>query len=195
MDEARQRSRLLSARDEFIQRLAGEAKSRLASVAGSNHEAYNKLIKDLVAQSVARLDGEKAVEIHCRPQDLAVAQKAVSAVAQDLKSKGRTVTVTATADAALGGSAGGVVAWAQGGRIKCNNTLEDRLGLVMGDLTPVIRDLLFPSARAEVRTKPPVNFPHHAGSAPAPPPAPKPVAAPAPKPASNAGGTDPFAAF
>jgi hypothetical protein len=81
------------------------------------------------------------------------------------------VEVGVVADNALANSSGGVVVWANNGRIKCNNTLEDRLSLVMADLTPVVRDLVFPSARAEVRTKPPVHF-AHGGPAPAPVPAP-----------------------
>ncbi len=187
MDESRQRSRLLSARDEFIQRLGGDAKARLSTVAASNAAAYATLLKDLVKQSLIRLEGEPAAEVHCRPQDLAAAQKAASTAAAEVKAEtGRAVAVSAVADAALGGSSGGVVVWANGGRIKCNNTLEDRLGLVMADLTPVVRDLLFPSARAEVRTKPPVYFAHLAHVS-KPKPAPAPAPAPAAKPA--AGGT------
>lgn len=153
MDEQKQRSRLLAARDEFIQKLSHEAKQRLGTVASSNAQAYNNLLKDLIKQSLFRLEGETSAEVHCRPQDLAAAQKAAVAAAAALKEEAkRTVTITAVADPALGGSSGGVIVWAQGGRIKCNNTLEDRLSLLMNDLTPVVRDLLFPSARAEVRT-------------------------------------------
>lgn len=194
MDESKQRSRMLSARDEFIQKLAHEAKARLGTVASSNAGAYNNLLKDLIKQSLIRLEGEGAAEVHCRPQDVAVCQKAATTAANELKSETkRTVTVRVVADPALGGNAGGVVVWAANGRIKCNNTLEERLNLVITDLTPVIRDVLFPSARAEVRTKPPVHFAHQQH---APAPAPKPAPAPAPvttsKPASNAGVFDSF---
>ena len=177
MDEQRQRSRLLAARDDFLQKLNAEAKARLASVAATSASSYAKLLKDLVKQALVRLDGEAKAEVHCRPQDLAVAQKAAQQAAQELAAETqRSVAVSCVADAALGGSSGGVVVWANNGRIKCNNTLEDRLALVMADLTPVVRDLVFPSARAEVRVKPPVHF-AHAGAAALPPPKPAAAAA------------------
>ena len=170
MDESKQRSRLLAARDEFMQKLAAEAQSRLATTSGANAASYAKLLKDLIKQSLVRLDGESKCEVHCRPQDLNVAKTAATSAVSELSST-RKVEVGVVADNALANSSGGVVVWANNGRIKCNNTLEDRLSLVMADLTPVVRDLVFPSARAEVRTKPPVHF-AHGGPAPAPVPAP-----------------------
>lgn len=111
------------------------------------------LLKGLIKQGIESLEGENNVEVSCRPQDLSVAQKAAVAAAQeiaaDAKAAGgsRTVTVAVSADASLGGSSGGVVVRGAAGRIKCNNTLEARLDLAFGDLTPVVRDLSFPSAR------------------------------------------------
>jgi V-type H+-transporting ATPase subunit E len=216
MDEQRQRSRLLAARDDFLQKLGAEAKQRLSSVAATSASSYAKLLKDLVKQALVRLEGEAKAEVHCRPQDLAAAQKAAQQAAAELAAEAqRSVAVSCVADAALGSSSGGVVVWANNGRIKCNNTLEDRLALVTADLTPVVRDIVFPSARAEVRTKPPIHF-AHGGSAPAAPAAaaahaapvaaaaaaraPVPVAAAAPAAPEGAGAganpsnaADPFA--
>lgn len=143
--------------------------------------------------------------------------------------------MTVSADPKLGTSAGGVVLTAFDGKIRCVNTLEERLGTALVDLTPVVRDLLFPSARAgasfalahvpwgcrradaahllptalppppfaaEVRTKPPVNFPHaaHGDSGPIARPPPRSAQAPAASAAYGAkpGGAaaaavDPFA--
>ena len=56
--------------------------------------------------------------------------------------------MTVSPDPKLGTSAGGVVLTAFDGKIRCVNTLEERLGTALVDLTPVVRDLLFPSARA-----------------------------------------------
>jgi V-type H+-transporting ATPase subunit E len=203
MDEQKQRSRLLAARDDFMQRLAAEAKQRLqAASAPANAAGYAKLLKDLTKQALLRLDGEARCEVHCRPQDVAAAQKAAQQAAAELAGDAaapRKVEVSCVADAALSNSAGGVVVWANGGRIKCNNMLEDRLALVMTDLTPVLRDVAFPSARAEVRTKPPVHFAHQEQHAPAPvahAPAPVAVVAPvAPGASAGAGAkaSDPFA--
>jgi vacuolar-type H+-ATPase subunit E/Vma4 len=197
MEENKQRQRLLGARDEYVQRLAADAKSRLSAVASSNASVYNSLLKGLIKQGLERLEGENAVEVRCRPQDLAVAQKAAVAAAQEVAAEARAagaerhVNITVAADQALGTSAGGVVLAGAAGRIRCNNTLEERLTLCMADLQPVVRDLLFPSARAEPRVKPPVNIAH--GHAPAPaPPAPVPAHAVQAKPAGTAAVVDPF---
>ncbi len=204
MEEQRQRARLLEAREGFIQKLSGEAKTRLAAVAGTNQAAYNNLLKGLIKQGVSRLEGENVVQVHARPQDLAVAQKAAAAASQEVvaeaKASGvdRQISITVIADPALAGSAGGITLSAQKGRITCDNTLEARLTLAAADLTPIIRDLLFVSARAEVRTKPPVldihGNPYGSAHAPAPAPAPKPAAVHAPAPAPVAAAADPFAA-
>lgn len=210
MEEQRQRARLLGAREQFIQKLATEAKTRLAAVAGTNQGAYNNLLKGLIKQGILRLENESKVQVHARPQDLAVAQKAAAAAAQEVlaeaKAAGaeRSLTVNVIADPALGGSAGGVTLSTQGGRITCDNTLEARLSLATADLTPVVRDLLFPSARAEVRTKPAIKDIHGnvlpptgaAAHAHAPAPAAKPAAAHAPAPAPAAvAAADPFGTF
>lgn len=208
MAESKQRSRLLGARDAFVQKLHAEAKARLASVASSNTQAYNVLLKGLIKQAIESLEGETSVEVHCRPQDLAIAQKAAIAACQEIAAEAkaaggsRNVTATVAADPALGTSAGGVFAQGAAGRIKVNNTLEARLDLAFDDLTPVVRDLLYPSARAEVRVKPKPYFPHleHAAAqaaahpkpaAPAPKPAPAPIAAPA----GNHPTLDPYGQF
>jgi vacuolar-type H+-ATPase subunit E/Vma4 len=181
MAESKQRSRLLSARDEYVQKLHAEAKSRLSVVASTNAQAYTVLLKGLIKQAIVSLEGETAVVVQCRPQDLAVAQKAGAAaaaeVAAEAKAAGgsRTVAVSVAADTALAGSAGGVNVTGAAGRIKCSNTLEARVDLAFGDLTPVVRDLLYPSARAPQLVKPPINFPHQNAHVHAPAPAPAPA--------------------
>jgi vacuolar-type H+-ATPase subunit E/Vma4 len=174
MAEAKQRSRLLAARHKFLDRLAKETEARLRASMASAPQAYHGLLKGLIKQAIQRLDGEQVVEVHARPVDLAVAkaatQVAVGEVMAAAKAAGKTLNITATtvADPSLAESSGGVVVTALAGRIRCNNTLEDRLKLVLHDLTPVIRDLLFPSAKAAVKTKPAIYFPHQVAHA-APP--------------------------
>lgn len=140
---------------------------------------------------MARLTGDTKVEVRCRPQDAEKVRQltplAVAELLAELKAAGeeRVLTATVVSDQTLGTSAGGVILSALDGKIKCNNMLEERLKLAMQDLQPVIRDLLFPSARAEVRVKPAINIHVHApvsSKPPAPAPAPKPAAAPAPAP-------------
>jgi V-type H+-transporting ATPase subunit E len=164
MEERKQRSRLLMARDQYVQKLAAEAKQRLASAASSNATAYGNLLKGLIKQGLLRLEGETKVEVRCRPQDAdkvrTIAPQAAEEITAELKAAGeiRAISISVKPDNALGASAGGVVLAAMDGRIRCDNTLEERLKLAMAGLTPVVRDLLFPSSRAEVRVKPAVHI-------------------------------------
>lgn len=111
-----------------------------------------------------RLAGEAKIEVRCRPADLdrvrAIAPGAAAEVTAELREAGevRPIAISVKAEPAMGASAGGVILAAQDGKIRCNNTLEERLTLAMAELTPVVRDLLFPSARAEVRTKPMIHI-------------------------------------
>jgi vacuolar-type H+-ATPase subunit E/Vma4 len=205
-EERKQRSRLLAARDTYIQKLNEEAKGKLSGVATANPTAYSNLLKGLIKQGMARLTGDTKVEVRCRPQDAEKVRQltplAVAELLAELKAAGeeRVLTATVVSDQTLGTSAGGVILSALDGKIKCNNMLEERLKLAMQDLQPVIRDLLFPSARAEVRIKPAINIHVHAPVSSKPPaPAPKPVPAPAPAPQtaqrSQVGGGVGFGSF
>lgn len=205
MEERVQRSRMLAARDEFLGRMAGEARARLTTAASVNATAYAGMVKGLIKQGVGRLAGEAAVEVRCRPQDLSVVTKvapvAAAELAAEAKAAGeeRAVSISVVADPALSSSSGGVTLAAKSGTIRCDNTLEARLELALADLTPVVRDLLFPSARAEVRVKPPVVIAAHAMSNLSKPkpaaaaPAAHAKAAPAKAAAATPAGGDPFA--
>ena len=161
MAEARQRSRLLAAREQYVDKLSKEAAARLRAAIAGDKARYPALLMGLIKQAMARLTGEQACEVRCRPADLELARQATAAAAEKIKAAGGpALATTVTADAALADSMGGVIVTAMAGRIRCNNTLEARLETVLHDLTPVVRDTLFPSARAEVKTKPAVYFPH-----------------------------------
>ena len=194
MEERVQRSRLLAARDEFVQRLGAEAKARLVSAATANAPAYSALLKGLIKQGIVRLAGENVVEVRARPQDLAAVQKAAPLAAAEVAAEARaagterSVAVTVVPWPQLGASAGGVQLAARGGTIRCDDSLEERLTLVLADLTPVVRDLLFPSARAEVRVKPPVIINPHSTLNKN-----RPVPRPAPAQQQARAGADPFA--
>lgn len=170
MQERKQRARLLEKRDAYMSELGKEAAVKMTAVASSNAKAYHNLLQGLIKQGLTRLAGDNKVDVRCRPQDADVvrtlAPAAAASLVAELKAAGeeRAITVTVTPDAALASSAGGVIVSSLDGRIKCNNTLEERLKLAMADLQPVIRDLLFPSARAEPRAKPPVTIHGHSAA-------------------------------
>ena len=169
MEERLQRSRLLAARDEFVQKLAVEAGGRLGVASeGAQAEAYRGLLGGLIRQGIARLSGETAVEVSCRPQDLALVQAVAPAAAAAAVAAAAAageprepVAVTVVAAPALARTAGGVRLAAKKGTIRCDNMLEARLAQALAALTPVVRDVLFPSARAEVRVQPAVVIHKH----------------------------------
>lgn len=160
MTERAQKQRLLGAREEYLQKLQTSVRASLGTAASSNPAAYGTLLKGLIKQGLLRLTGDSKVDVRCRPQDAAVvktlAPQAAAEVTAELKAAGeeRPITVTVTADPSLSSSAGGVILSSMDGRIRCSNLLEERLSLAMAELQPVIRDVLFPSARSELKDKP-----------------------------------------
>ena len=138
MEERLQRSRLLAARDQFVQKLAGEVSGRLTGAAeGSAAESYRELLSGLIRQGIMRLAGETAVEVACRPQDAslvsalapAAAAAAVAAAAAAGEPR-QPVAVSVVSLPALARCAGGVRLSAKNGTIRCDNTLEARLSQV-----------------------------------------------------------------
>lgn len=204
--EREERGRLLSARDALVRDLAVEAKAALAATASASGAAYGNLLKGLIKQGLHRLTGDADITVYVRPQDATIAANVAPAAAEETMrecaaaGEKRSIRIAVSVDKTMTASLGGCVLASMDGRIRCNNTLEERLNLVMGDLTPVVRDVLFPSARAQVRVKPPVSI-HVGGHAPAPASAAAPavkaahVAAPAAAPkAAHAPAPAPVAA-
>lgn len=158
-EERNAKARLLGARDHYLHELEKEAAARLSEIS-ADAGAYTQLLKGLVKQGMVMLAVDEAVNILCRPQDVDKIKSVAAAAAAEYtalrKEEGVVVNVpvTVTADATLTSTAGGVIVTTHNGRIRCNNMLAERLKLAMAGLQPVVRDLLFPSARAEVRTKP-----------------------------------------
>mmetsp|Transcript_28094 Transcript_28094/g.66379 ORF Transcript_28094/g.66379 Transcript_28094/m.66379 type:complete len:230 (+) Transcript_28094:130-819(+) len=139
-----QRARKFTARDEYMTKLAGEARERLAAF--SAQPQYAELLESLIVQGIGRLE-DTEVEVMGRAADAALLAKA--AAAAQSRVEGSTVTVSSTHLDPR--SAGGVRVTALKGRIVCDNTLEARLELALHDLQPVVRYMLFPSCRAEDR--------------------------------------------
>jgi len=144
------RLRVLKAREDSIQQIYTEASLQLATLSSSPN--YPKLFGDLLLQGLIKL-GEDEVELICRACDQGIAESSLAAAKEQYKAKtGRTVQLSvnqvhrlAPPPSAAGGPSccGGVLLSGRGGRILCNNTLEQRLALSYEMLLPDIRLEMF----------------------------------------------------
>lgn len=87
----------------------------------------------------------KEVTISAREKDYDVVKKAISKSTKDFKEmSGIDVKVSIDEkDALPKGNQGGVIIKGNGGKIKVNNTLEERLTLMQINALPVVRAALF----------------------------------------------------
>mmetsp|Transcript_27211 Transcript_27211/g.35682 ORF Transcript_27211/g.35682 Transcript_27211/m.35682 type:complete len:222 (-) Transcript_27211:232-897(-) len=140
------------ARDELLKGLMGTAKSRLADISNTKH--YESLLKNLIVQSLIKIEEEK-VTLLVRKRDVAAAKKCLNAAVAEYTSILEAAGLSATPDVEVNeneslmlpvSSSGGIIATARNGRIKLDNSLEARLELVYQELLPQVRAMLFPSA-------------------------------------------------
>ncbi|KDN39541.1 putative vacuolar ATP synthase subunit E [Tilletiaria anomala UBC 951] len=136
------RLRILQAREAHLQTLFDRARASLASLT-SDPSAYSTLLRDLILQGLLRIM-EPSVTVSARVQDVQLVQDAAKD-AQSLyaeKTGGKEVEVDVKEG--LGkDSAGGVLLAGLGGRIKVDNTLDERLRLLEEQMLPEIRMDLF----------------------------------------------------
>ncbi|KAJ3111626.1 Dynein heavy chain 6, axonemal [Phlyctochytrium bullatum] len=123
------RLRLLQARQQVLDELFEDAKSKLTAIS-SDPVAYQTLLKDLLLQAFHQLM-EDDVVIQCRKEDVSLVQKA----AEEAKAKyGAKLKFAIDSGSFLPEkSGGGVIVSANGGRIRVSNTLESRLE-ILGDV-------------------------------------------------------------
>ncbi|KAI9018452.1 ATPase, V1/A1 complex, subunit E [Hyaloraphidium curvatum] len=137
------RLRLLQSRQQLLNQLNEEAKKKLFEIS-QDRAKYQALLKDLILQGMYQLM-EEQVSIQCRTADVPLVEAAVAdaakACAENLK-----IQVKAVIDKENPlpeTSAGGVVLYGLGDRIRCANTLENRLEMLTQKMLPDMRILLF----------------------------------------------------
>ncbi|KAI8911621.1 ATPase, V1/A1 complex, subunit E [Gorgonomyces haynaldii] len=136
------RLKVLQARQQILQDLFSEAKSKLVSITDGPH--YGDLLTKLSLQGFYQLM-EKKVSIQARPKDYPILEQSLKE-AQRIYQEKLGLTIEPTIDKANplpDNSYGGVVISAVEGRIRSNNTLETRLELLSEQMLPEIRLLLF----------------------------------------------------
>ncbi|GKY96625.1 hypothetical protein MPSEU_000622100 [Mayamaea pseudoterrestris] len=148
------RTKTMRLRDSLLQTLREEAGSKCAVVA-KGQQNYPQLIQKLIVQGLVKIE-ENDVIVYCRAQDVATVSKVLPMAVQeyvDLMKRESSVTLkpnvvlNAESNHHLGDdSYGGVLLTALDNKIKCDNTMSSRLGLVYEELLPSLRAILFPEA-------------------------------------------------
>ncbi|KAF9698309.1 hypothetical protein EKO04_003852 [Ascochyta lentis] len=137
------RLRILSARQELLDRLFEDAGKKLADVS-KDKKKYQAILKALILEGAYALNEDK-LQIKVRKADNDVAKKAIDEAQTEYKSSvNKDVAITIDeSDPLPSESAGGAMIIGTGGRIDINNTLEERLRLLESDALPSIRVTLF----------------------------------------------------
>ena len=136
------RLKILQARDQVVESIFQEARSRLTQIVSS--PSYKTLLSKLVLQALF-LCMESKVHIICKKQDVAAVQSVIpDAVKQYKAALGKdTEVILNVKDFLPEDCSGGIVASALDGKIRLTNTLDARLDLLGQEMLPEIRNMLF----------------------------------------------------
>ena len=136
------RLRVLETRESHLQELFESAREGLAGLT-SDQSKYSELLKGLMLQGMLQLM-EKEVTVLARSGDVQLVQGLTSDVESEYesKTKGKKVKVNVK-DGLPKDSAGGVLLEGLGGRIKVNNTLDERLRLLEDRVSVVLTQALW----------------------------------------------------
>ncbi|KAF2131156.1 ATPase, V1/A1 complex, subunit E [Dothidotthia symphoricarpi CBS 119687] len=137
------RLRILSARQELLDRLFEDAQKKLGD-ASKDKDQYQTVLKNFILEGAYAMNEDK-LQLKVREADKDVATKALEDAQSEYKSKlSKDVSITIDeSDPLPAESAGGVMVVGTGGRIDINNTLEERLRLLETQALPSMRVTLF----------------------------------------------------
>jgi V-type H+-transporting ATPase subunit E len=154
------RLRILSARQELLDRLFEDAGKKLGDIS-KDKKKYQGVLKNLILEGAYALNEDK-LQVKIRKADSDVAKQAIEEAQKEYKSKvNKDVAITIDESDPLpsesyvnrllkntvymltGHRSGGAMIVGTGGRIDINNTLEERLRLLESDALPSIRVTLF----------------------------------------------------
>ncbi len=134
---------MLQARQQLLQDLFQEAKSRLGTLT-SDKANYEKLLQQLILQSLYQLC-DPQVTLQCKQSEKVLVSQAVEEAKKVYESNLHTQVniVMNEQDFLPEKSAGGIALSVMQDRIRSVNTLEARLDLLSESMLPDIRILLF----------------------------------------------------
>ncbi|KAI1614054.1 ATP synthase subunit [Exophiala viscosa] len=135
------RIKVLSARQELLDKLFEDARGKLAEAANKD---YEEMLKGLILEGLYMLNESKLV-IRCKQAEKDKVEGAAKKAAAEYKEKVGTDVepVIDEKNWLPEESAGGVYVVGGGGKIELNNTLEERLRMCETDALPSIRATLF----------------------------------------------------
>lgn len=131
----------LQMRDQLLEHVFKDAEEGLSHLSDDS-EAYSQIIESLTLQALYSLM-EKDVTVSVRPQDLRIAEKAISQALKTYKQVTGINCNHTVKDELLKHSRGGVIVWGFNGRIKVDNTLDQRLRLLEEKMLPELRTTLY----------------------------------------------------
>jgi len=137
------RLQMLKAQDDHIQKILEEARLKLGEVA-KDKTKYKKVLSGLLTQCLFQLL-EPTAKIRCRRADLELVKDIKDSCLKEYKEKtNNDCELQIDVDNYLSENcAGGLELTAKGGKIKVENTLESRLGLLSRQMFPEVRTKLF----------------------------------------------------
>ncbi|KXJ20994.1 V-type proton ATPase subunit E [Exaiptasia diaphana] len=137
------RLKLLKAQDDQVKGIQEECGEKLGTVT-QDPSKYKQVLKGLISQGLFQLL-ESKVTIRCRQKDLDSVKSVLGDAIEDYKNSTKKSTeVTVDEQNFLSQEcSGGVELLAAGGKIKVVNTLESRLDMMMRQMMPEIRELVF----------------------------------------------------
>ncbi|PWO00038.1 putative vacuolar ATP synthase subunit E [Tilletiopsis washingtonensis] len=135
------RLKVLQSREAHLQELFEAARGRLEELS-KDQSKYQELLTKLVLQGLLQLT-EPKVEITARSGDVQMVQEAAKAAAKQYEEKSGRKVETNVKDGLSKDCAGGIMLAGHEGRIKINNTLDERLRLSEDRMLPEIGHDLF----------------------------------------------------
>lgn len=137
------RLKILKTQDDHVKGILDETAKRLGSVT-QDEAKYKQILQGLIGQGLFQLL-EPAVTVRCRQQDLDLVKSVLPAAVEEYKKAvKKDCNLSVDEQSFLGPEcSGGVELLAKQGRIKVENTLESRLGLISRQMLPEMRETLF----------------------------------------------------
>ncbi|KIW20368.1 hypothetical protein PV08_00943 [Exophiala spinifera] len=137
------RIKVLSARQELLDKLFEQARSKLGE-SGSKDKNYEEVLKGLILEGLYLL-AESKVQIRCRKADKDKVESAAKKAAAEYKENmgSEVEPVIDEKNWLPEESTGGVFVVGGNGKIELNNTFEERLRMCESDALPSIRATLF----------------------------------------------------
>jgi len=137
------RIKVLSARQELLDRLFEDARKKLSDT-GSKNKNYEEVLKGLILEGMYLL-AERKVSVRCRKVDKEKVSNAAKKASEEYKKQMGSESQVAVdeKDWLPEDSAGGIFIFNGNRKIELNNTFEERLRMLENDALPSIRNTLF----------------------------------------------------